>query len=138
MKSIFNKIASFSMALIVLFSTFSFAVEQHYCGDILVDFSLLGKAESCGMEIQQPSDSHKNNLEKKDCCDDVTLSISGQHDLKLSLEKLSFEQQQFVVSFVYGYLNLFEGLQENIVSFNHHPPPLLVKDIQILDQTFLI
>ena len=126
------------MALIVLFSTFSFAVEQHYCGDILVDFSLLGKAESCGMEIQQPSDSHKNNLEKKDCCDDVTLSISGQHDLKLSLEKLSFEQQQFVVSFVYGYLNLFEGLQENIVSFNHHPPPLLVKDIQILDQTFLI
>ncbi len=126
------------MALVVLFSTFSFSVDQHYCGGILVDFSLFGKAESCGMEIQQASDSHQHNLEKKGCCEDETLSILGQHDLKLSLEKLSFEQHQLVVSFVYGYLNLFEGLQENVVSFNHYPPPLLVRDIHILDQTFLI
>ncbi|MCK0191949.1 MULTISPECIES: hypothetical protein [Arenibacter] len=138
MKRVLFQISSFLMALVVLFSTFSFTVAQHYCGDDLVDFSFFGQAESCGMEIQRPSDSHKHNLEKKDCCDDVTLSISGQHDLKLSFEKLSFEQQQFVVSFVYSYLNLFEGLQENIVPFNHYPPPLLVKDIQILDQTFLI
>jgi hypothetical protein len=126
------------MALIVLFSTFSFTVDEHYCGDILVDFSFFGKAESCGMEIQQALDSHEYSLEKKDCCNDVTLSISGQHDLKISLDKLNFEQQQFVVSFVYSYINLFEGLDENLVPFNHYPPPLLVKDIQILDQTFLI
>jgi len=126
------------MALVVLFSTFSFSVDQHYCGDILVDFSLFGKAESCGMEIQQASDSHERNFQKKGCCEDETLSILGQHDLKLSLEKLSFEQHQLVVSFVYSYLNLFEGLQENVVSFNHYPPPLLVRDIHILDQTFLI
>ncbi|MEG3657730.1 hypothetical protein V5097_09985 [Arenibacter palladensis] len=138
MKKVFYKIASFSMALVVLFSTFSFAVEQHYCGDILVDFSLLGKAESCGMEIQQASDSHRQNFEKKGCCDDETLTIVGQHDLKLSLEKLSFEQHQLVDSFVYSYLNLFEGPDENIVPFNNYPSPLLVKDIQILDQTFLI
>jgi|TARA_R110001632_G_scaffold225613_1_gene358758 hypothetical protein len=138
MKSLFNKIASFTMALVVLFSTFSFTVAQHYCGDDLVDFSFFGQAESCGMESQQTSDSHNANFDKKDCCDDVTLSISGQHDLKLSFEKLSFEQQQFVVSFVYSYLNLFEGLQENVVPFSHYPPPLLVKDIHILDQTFLI
>ncbi|MCM4151973.1 hypothetical protein DHD05_10255 [Arenibacter sp. N53] len=138
MKRVLFQISSFLMALVVLFSTFSFTVAQHYCGDDLVDFSFFGQAESCGMEIQQPSDSHKHNFVKKDCCDDVTLSISGQNDLKLSLEKLSFEQQQFVVSFVYSYLNLFEGLQENIVPFSHYPPPLLVRDIQILDQTFLI
>ncbi len=35
MKSDFNKIASFIMALVVLFSTFSFTVEQHYCCDNL-------------------------------------------------------------------------------------------------------
>ena len=126
------------MALVVLFSTFSFTVDWHYCGDTLVDFSVFGKAESCGMEIQQASDSHEHNFEKSVCCEDEALSIIGQHDLKLSLEKLSFEQHQFVVSFVYRYLNLFEGLQENIVPFSHYPPPLLVKDMNILDQTFLI
>jgi hypothetical protein len=114
-------------------------VEQHYCGDVLVDYSFFGKAKSCGMEIPlQASDSHEHNLEKKDCCDDVTLSITGQQDLKLSFDKLNFEQQQFIVSFVYSYLNLFEGLEENIVPFNHYPAPLLVRDIHTLDQTFLI
>jgi len=126
------------MALVVLFSTFSFTVAQHYCGDDIVNFSFFGKAKSCGMEIQQSSNPKECDFTKKHCCDDETLTVAGQHDLKLSLEKLSLEQQQFVFSFVYGYLNLFEGLQENIVSFNHHPPPLLVKDIQILDQIFLI
>ncbi|MCM4164912.1 MULTISPECIES: HYC_CC_PP family protein [unclassified Arenibacter] len=138
MKSIFHKIVSFSMALLVLFSTFSFTVEQHYCGDTLVDFSMFGKAESCGMDIQQLSNSHDDNLKKIGCCEDETLSVLGLDDLKVSLEKLNFEQHKFVVSFVYSYLNLFEGLQENIVPFNHYPPPLLVKDIPILHQTFLI
>lgn len=138
MKSLFHKIVSLSMALVVLLSTFSFTVDRHYCGDSLVDFSFFGKAESCGMDIQHASDSHEHNFEKSGCCEDETFSIVGQHDIKLTLEKLSFEQHQFVVSFVYSYVNLFEGLQENTVPFNHYPPPLLVKDINILDQTFLI
>lgn len=126
------------MAFLVLFSTFSFTVDWHYCGDTLVDFSVFGKAESCGMEMQQASTSHEHKIEKSACCEDEMLSIVGQHDLKPSLEELSFEQHQFVISFLYSYLKYFEGLQEDIVPFNHYPPPLLVKDIHILDQTFLI
>ena len=41
------------MALLVLFSTFSFSVAQHYCGDVLVDYSFMGHAESCDMEVQE-------------------------------------------------------------------------------------
>lgn len=130
--------ASFSMALIVLFSTFSFTVDEHYCGNVLVDFSLFGKAKSCGMELQQAMNSQEQHLDKKGCCEDQTLSIAGQHDLKISLEKLIFEQHKFVAAYVYIYLNHFEGLPENIVPFNHYPPPILIKDISILDQTFLI
>ncbi|SDD89416.1 hypothetical protein SAMN05421636_102247 [Pricia antarctica] len=126
------------MALIVLFSTFSFTVEQHYCGDFLVDYSLFGKAESCGMDVQKDMHPERSGLSQKDCCSDEMLSIDGQDNLKLSFDKLSFAQLQFVASFVYSYLNLFEGLPENIVSFSDYPPPLLVKDIQVLDQTFLI
>ena len=138
MKSLFNKIASFTMALVVLFSTFSFTVAQHYCGDNLVDFSFFGQVESCGMEIRQTQNSHNDNFDSNDCCDDVTFSKNGQHDLKLTFEKLSFEQQHFVASFVYSYLNLFEGLQENVVPFSCYSSLLFVKDIHILDQIFLI
>tara|TARA_R110002051_G_scaffold40861_2_gene84762 strand:+ start:1846 stop:2262 length:417 start_codon:yes stop_codon:yes gene_type:complete len=138
MKKVFFKISSFLMALLVLFSTFSFTVAQHYCGDVLVDYSLFGHAESCGMEVQEIAELPECNLVKTDCCSDEVLTVDGQNDLKVSFEKISFEQQQFVASFIYTYLNLYEGLPENIVPFSDYPPPVLVKDIQILDQIFLI
>lgn len=126
------------MALVVLLSTFSFAVDQHYCGDILVDFSFFGKAESCGMEMQQASESHHDSLNKKGCCEDQTLAIAGQDDLKISFEKLSTEQQLFVVSFIYSYINLYEGFDTKIVPFKDYSPPPLIRDVQVLDQIFLI
>jgi len=126
------------MALVVLLSTFSFAVDKHYCGDVLVDFSFFGKAESCGMEIQKSNESHDHGLEKKGCCEDQTLAIAGQDDLKISFEKLSTEVQLFVVSFIHSYINLYEGFDTKIVPFKDYSPPPLIRDIQVLDQTFLI
>ncbi|MDE3741077.1 HYC_CC_PP family protein [Maribacter polysaccharolyticus] len=138
MKKFFTKISSFLMALIVLLSTFSFTIENHYCGDILVDSSLYGKADSCGMDVQQSSDSGECDLTQKNCCSNETLSINGQDDLKISFEKFNMEQQLFVVSFIYSYINLYEGLDSNIVPFKDYSSPLLVRDVQVLDQTFLI
>ncbi len=126
------------MALLVLFSTFSFSVAQHYCGDVLVDYSILGHADSCCMEVQETADLPECNLVQDNCCSDEVLTVDGQNDLKVAFAKLSFEQQQFVATFVYTYLNLYEGLPENIVPFSDYPPPILVKDIQVLDQIFLI
>ena len=70
MKKVFYKISSFSMALLVLFSTLSFTVESHYCGDILVDSSVFGAAETCGMEIQKQSNSSECDITKSNCCSD--------------------------------------------------------------------
>ncbi|SNZ01335.1 hypothetical protein SAMN06265377_3173 [Flagellimonas pacifica] len=126
------------MALIVLLSTFSFTLDNHYCGDVLVDSSFFGAADSCGMEVQKESSSLDCGLAKKKCCSDETILFDGQDDLKISFEKLSFEQQQFIAAYILTALNSFDGLQENVVPFRGYPPPLLVKDILILDQTFLI
>ncbi len=126
------------MALIVLLSTFSFTIENHYCGDVLVDSSFFGKAQSCGMEVLQTSNSGECDLTEKNCCSDETLSIDGQDDLKISFENLNMEQQLFVVSFIYSYINLYEGLDTNIVPFKNYSPPPLIRDVQVLDQTFLI
>ena len=90
------------------------------------------------MDVQKILNSEQSDLVKKDCCNDETLTINGQNDLKIAFENLNFEQQVFVATFLYSYLNLYEGLPEDIVPFSDYPPPLLVKDIQILDQTFLI
>ncbi len=137
MKRFFYKIESFIIALIVLFSTFSFTVEQHYCGDVLVDFSLFGEAESCGME-KEGFNSHDLTLVEKNCCSDEILSVDGQDNLKISFEQLNPEQQLFIVSFVYSYINPYQGTDIHIVPFKNYSPPPLIRDILTFDQTFLI
>ena len=135
MKQVFHKITSMLMALVVLFSTMSFTITKHYCGDTLVDTSIFDKASTCGMESQVSSDC---SVLKIDCCSDEQIAVDGQDELRLSIDKISFEQQVFIASFVYTYNNLFEGLDNNISSYEDYEPPLVIKQIYKFDETYLI
>ncbi len=137
MKQIFHKISSFLLAIVVLFSTMSFTVDMHYCGDTLVDSAIFHKAETCGMEMENPS-TEGCSIKIKDCCSDEQLVIDGQDELKITFDKLTFDQQVFVASFVYTYINLFEGLEENVTSYRDYAPPLVIRQIYKLDETYLI
>lgn len=127
------------MACVVLFTTMSFTVDMHYCGDSLVDFSFFTKAETCGMEKRQPTKGCENpSMSEKSCCSDKTIVKEGNEDLKTSFNKLTFEQQTLVATFFYTYINLFKGLDENIVPFKDYSPPFVKRNIQKLYETYLI
>jgi hypothetical protein len=64
--------------------------------------------------------------------------VEGQDTLKTSFDKLDKDQQIFVAAFVHTYINLFFESQEDFNSYKDYTPPLLVRNIQVLDQTFLI
>lgn len=116
----------------MLFSTVSFTIEKHYCGDTLVDVSLFAEAEKCGMENMEMA-------QKKPCCKDEVDVVKGQDELKLSsFEELDFEQQHFITAFVYTYINGFESLPKQTIPHKDYSPPNLVADIQVLDQVFII
>ncbi|WP_047416532.1 hypothetical protein [Cellulophaga sp. Hel_I_12] len=139
MKKVFHKIMSISMAFVVLFSTMSFTIDMHYCGDAIIDYSFFHKAENCGMEKEQVTSTCENpEMKKKSCCSDQQIIIEGQEDLKNNFTTLTFEQQVFVASFVYSYINLFEGTASKDVPYKEYPPPFVKRDIQVLHQTFLI
>ncbi len=137
MKQAFHKILAITMSFVVLFSTMSFTINMHYCGDTLVETALFQKAKGCGMEMEKPS-TDDCSIAKKNCCDDEQLAIQGQDELQLQVDKISFEKQIFVASFVYSYINLFENLEENVVSFKDYSPPLVTRQIYKLDETYLI
>lgn len=128
------------MALIVLFSTMSFSLDMHYCGDHLVDFSFAEKVDTCMMkaEMSKTSSSCEVMEMEMDCCTDVEVVVEGQDDLKISFDQLTFDQQVFVASFVYSYISRFEVFDNDVVPFKDYAPPPLIRDVQILDQTFLI
>ncbi|XRE43948.1 hypothetical protein ACIVBQ_002152 [Tenacibaculum discolor] len=139
MKKAFGKIASILMSFVVLLSTMSFTVNSHFCGDMLVGTSYFVKAESCGMEMKQESKPEECSVIKKNCCQDVASVVEGQDNLKLtSLDQLSLDQQVFIASFYYSYINLFEGIHNKVIPFKDYTPPLVIKDIHVLDEVYLI
>jgi hypothetical protein len=138
MKEMIHRLFSMIMAVLLLASTTSWTVGKHYCMGRVMDVSFFSKAEDCGMELHQLADTLTYNWENAHCCDDETVYIAGQNDLKVSLDKLTFEQYRFIASWVYHYIDLFEGLQDHVVPFKYYPPPILVKEITLWDQVFLI
>lgn len=137
-KSILHKIASVFLATLVMVTTMSFAVDMHYCGDSLVDYSLFQNAHSCGMESGQPTDDCDTTIPEDSCCTNKQIVIEGQDELKLSFDTLNFEQQVFVATFVYTYANLFEGLDANVIPFKDYRPPILIRDFQKLHEIYII
>lgn len=116
------------MALLLLASTVSWTVDKHICMGRVMDISFFAHADDCGMDMDM----------EKSCCDDESFTVQGQDDLKISFENFSLDQQVFLVSFVHTYFQLFEIDPEEPSSFNEYNPPPLIRDVQVLDQTFLI
>ena len=137
MKELLHKIMALSLSLLVFFSTVSFTINNHYCGDYLMDSSWFLEADSCNMSMEMNVSDSCDTI-KKLCCTDEIIHIEGQDELKISFDQLTFDQQLFIVSFYQFCIDLFEGLEENIIPFKEYSPPPLLIDIQILHQTFLI
>ena len=133
MKKAVQKSLSTMLALLVLFSTFSFTVDKHFCGSILVDKAIFSEAKTCGMEM----DSEVMNTEDS-CCTNQKIALEGQDELKISFHSMDFDQQVFLSAFAFSYLDIFEGTPLQVIPFKNYSPPLLVTDIVVLDQVFLI
>ncbi|WP_347709006.1 hypothetical protein [Gramella sp. MT6] len=123
-------IISLTMAFLVMLSTMSFTVDKHFCGSHLVDKAVFSKAKTCGMQMNAAAESH--------CCTNEKVSVEGQDELKLSFDSFDFHQQLFITTFTYAYFDLFESLPKQIIPFKDYSPPILVTDIQLEDQVFLI
>jgi len=134
MKQIISKIASTLLALLVLFSTFSFTVEKHYCGDFLVDVSFTGEVDSCADNLSQ-------NVEKvrKSCCTDEIHQIEGQDKLRQSqVDEFDFSKQLFLASFYISFNDLFLGKELKKINYKDISPPGIFYNYQVLYQSFLI
>ncbi|CAL2102681.1 conserved protein of unknown function [Tenacibaculum sp. 190130A14a] len=137
MKQYFTKISSVLLALLVLFSTFSFTVEKHYCGDFLVNTSYFGESDGCAGEAAGTDCGVKKVIKK--CCKDEVEQIEGQDELqKMSIDKISFQQKAFILSYAVSYKLLFQGLEKQFVPHKNYLPPKLFFDLNVLHEVFTI
>lgn len=138
MNSFFHKTFALFMTTLVLFSTMSFTVDMHFCGDMMVDYAIVHSATTCGMEHEPTQNSCENAVQDNSCCTDKQLVIEGQNEIKATFHTLSFEQQVFLTTFCHSYIYVFDVLDTNIIPFRDYKPPLLIRDIQKLHETYLI
>lgn len=100
---------------------------------MLVDLAIFSEADTCGMDMQS-----EMGLAEDSCCTNQKTAVEGQDELKISFNSLDLDQQIFLSTFTHTFINLFEGTPVEVIPFKDYSPPLLVADIQVLDQVFLI
>ncbi|WP_289044204.1 hypothetical protein [uncultured Olleya sp.] len=136
-KEILHKSLSFVMALVVLFSTLSFTVERHYCGDFLVDTAVFTKAKSCNKDVSHTDE--ETVVVMKPCCKNEVDVVKGQDQLKNnSFDDLDFKTQSFITTLVLSYFDLFESLPKLKIPHKNYDPPSLIVDYQVLHDVYII
>ncbi|MFT5863161.1 MAG: hypothetical protein ACI828_001817, partial [Flavobacteriales bacterium] len=111
MKAILHKISAALMAIVLVFTTMSFSVSMHYCGDTLVNYSFTHAVDGCVMHSMATSDATGCDevLSKKSCCSDEQWVFEGQDEVKVSWDSFSLEQPSIFEVNNFSYLNLSFG-----------------------------
>jgi len=137
MKEFFKKISVAILSFIVLFSSMSFTIDAHYCGETLVDVSYFGEADNCGMEgMEINSDVAK--IKKKKCCKNETEFVESSTFHKEKIIPLTQPNIEFAVFYIQSYINLYQDVNLEKDYYKDFSPPDVEQDIRILHQTFLI
>ncbi|MBV1887765.1 MAG: hypothetical protein KUG51_00590 [Urechidicola sp.] len=138
------KIGSFLLAIVVLFSTFSFTVSSHFCGNILVDSSIFSEVEDCGMDMSHNDDcdSEENGISCNENdlmhCKNVTNSLEGNTIEQQAFENSDLPKVFFAISFLAHYENLLVDKNEIDLSIIHYKPLLVYEDTIVLYENFRI
>ena len=133
-----HKICALALAFLMLASTVSWTIEKHYCLGSLVDIAFFHEADSCGMGVDWDGGTVVKEDISNSCCVDETISIEGTDNLRISQNDFELNQQFFWHAYSAYYLHFFEVNTAQLVPSSGYPPPILVRDIHVLDQVFLI
>ncbi|PHS65824.1 MAG: hypothetical protein COB12_06255 [Flavobacterium sp.] len=136
---LFHKTTSVILSIIILVSTSSFAVESHYCGEMRIDSSIFGKASKCMCErFESNNHSDETDLNMGDCCKEKVIVHDGNDEIQKTQFQLISENILFLQTYFYSYIKLFEGIENKKNLFKDYSPPLLVTDLQVIHESFLI
>ncbi|MDH5475370.1 MAG: hypothetical protein OEX22_06745 [Cyclobacteriaceae bacterium] len=137
---IHHYISIITLAIIVLISSTGLVVNKHYCGGELKSISLQNSHATCGMcESMEVLPKCHKETKGDDCCENEQIFISTQeYEITIQKTNVSSPILLYVLTLVespdkLSLTNTFDKEYKSIV-----PPPILIKDIPIITQSFLI
>lgn len=117
MKSIIHKSIAYIMTVSILLSTLSFNIDKHFCGETLVSSSILGKAESCGFDLNNQNKVNKTSSDcsfsKKNCCRNSQYFSQGLEDISTDVNtELKFEHKQLLIAYLHTFTSVFDVINQ--------------------------
>ena len=134
------QVLSVSLSLLVMLSSIGLSLDIHFCQGNIKSIGVFAAAEKCGEELEiTKCDNHSNSdISRTPCCsneqyfyqtgnaDNTSDFINTQTIPVVSILQDSEDSQSDIF------------LLENVLTYNGSDPPLVVKDLTILYDTFLI
>jgi hypothetical protein len=134
MKNTIKKTTCSLIAFLVLFSTFSFTVNRHYCEGSLIAISYMGATGVCESDVKSDF-----SFTVKGCCSYEVQTIKGQNELQIQgSKKLTTAKEQFVATEFNSHRPLFI---DKFFRAKRHTELFSVNipiNYQVLHQSFLI
>lgn len=143
-----DRVISLALAFLVFVTSAGFSIDMHFCGNHLKSFSFMGKAKNC-FELAKMGNCSKHKqsetavpdceMTKKDCCHNKTINLQADltADVPVADGVMSMQLQTFIFSYVVAFYT--DPLVDTATStYKLYKPPLLLRDIPVLIQSFLL
>ena len=133
MNTIVKQISTTLLSFIVLFSSMSFAIDEHYCGNNLMDVSYFGDADNCGSE-EVTMNSSSSSVKQNNCCKDETTLLESSIFNKEKFINLQHVDAEVLFFKANSYLGTYKDIAIEIEYYTDFSPPDIAQDIQVLHQ----
>ncbi len=150
-----------TLAFLMLWASGNWAIDVHYCQGKVISFSVFGEAGACDKSIEavvfQKKESCDHHCDRPDseggymlsvdndnnCCYNQTFFIqSDQNQQVLATPEFKAGSDKLASQFFLAYIITFFGCdfstQRDAFSNIQYSPPLTVRDIPVLFQSFLL
>lgn len=128
---------SLFLGILIVFSSMGFSLSKHYCQGELKETALFVKAKACHEVEKASCHKHPTGLAQENCCNDEQDYIKGI-DLETSLLiKVCAPDLPAVINKPLSFFTK-SIFNKELIRFSNSPPPLIVKDIIIFVQSFLL
>lgn len=135
----FKKISALFFSTVVLLASTSFTTQMHFCCGNLISIAIDKEAQPCSEKVHEVDHAcNKCTIESRDCCADKSILKSGNSAILSDTIEPGISSLIFLNAFYSSYLIIIEGLDRNAVPFEGYRPPLILKDILVLHEVFLI
>jgi len=139
-KKIWIKVFCVSQSLLLLLSSIGFSLDIHYCQGTIESIGIYASAEKCSgeMEVTKCGNHSDDGISKTPCCSNEQFFYQTGN---------AYNTSNYLSSQTVSIVTVLQGdddaqtdvfFKENVLSYNGSDPPLVVQDLNILYDTFLI